>query len=63
MQTTELFTKDQEQGLESRSLDVVKLETVERILFTYQSLHPELNLRTARELVIQVMKNLKDGEA
>lgn len=57
---TELFTKEQEQGLDSRSLNQVKLETVERILFTEQALHPEVNLRTARELVVQVINEMKN---
>lgn len=59
MSSTKLFTPEQEQGLESRSLDVVKLEIVERILFQEQTAHPELNLRTARELVIHVIEHLK----
>jgi hypothetical protein len=57
---TELFTKEQEQGLSSKSIDVIRLETVERILFTEQSIHPELNLRTARELICQVIKSISD---
>lgn len=57
-----LFTKEQEEGLSSKSLDLIKLETVERILFQEQALHPELNLRTARELICQVIKNIKSIE-
>ncbi len=60
MATETLFTKEQEQGLSSKSIDVIRLETVERILFTEQSLHPELNLRTARELICQVIKSISD---
>lgn len=61
MQET-LFTKEQEDGLSGKSLDLIKLETVERILFQEQALHPEINLRTARELVCQVIKNIQTIE-